>query len=224
MPYAHLQTNTSTSSGVTEDGGSPDSPIFCPSECDTSLQNQGRWFYGVDTGIRSLEEMIDVYHNTVGRNCILELDLAPDRSGLIPAEHAARYKQLGDFIGSCYGTPVKPDQAEDEGDGVYRLKFDYPTPVDRIVLMEDQSEGQVIRSFNVTGRVVETDAKDGDGEVRVLAKGTSVGHKRIALFEEPVSVTEIVVSTTFVDVPRWRSVSVHLCDQLPSSKEESPKE
>lgn len=163
--------------------------------------------------------MIDVYHNTVGRNCILELDLAPDRSGLIPAEHAARYKQLGDFIGSCYGNPVEPDYVDDRrGDGVFVLGFEDPTSVDRIVLMEDQSEGQVIRSFNVSGRVVETDGKE--AEVRMLAKGTSVGHKRIALFEEPVSVTEIVVKTTFVDVPKWRSVSVHLCDKLPSSSEE----
>lgn len=41
--------------------------------------------------------MIEVYHQTVGRNCLLELDLTPDRSGLIPANYAARYKQLGDL-------------------------------------------------------------------------------------------------------------------------------
>lgn len=168
--------------------------------------------------------MIDVYHNTVGRNCILELDLTPDRSGLIPAEHVVRYKQLGEFIDECYGKPIIPDYVVDDdegGDGVYKMRFNYPTPVDRIVLMEDQSDGQVIRSFNVSGRVVGTDNKngDGDGEVKILAKGRSIGHKRIAIFEEPVSVTEIVVRTSFVDVPRWRSVSVHLCDKLPSSDE-----
>lgn len=33
------------SSGVTNDGGDPNSPIFCPAECDTTLQDQDRWFW-----------------------------------------------------------------------------------------------------------------------------------------------------------------------------------
>jgi hypothetical protein len=33
------------STGVTNDGGDPDSPIFCPAECDTTLQNEDRWFW-----------------------------------------------------------------------------------------------------------------------------------------------------------------------------------
>ncbi len=33
------------STGTTNDGGDPDSPIFCPAECDTTLQSNDRWFY-----------------------------------------------------------------------------------------------------------------------------------------------------------------------------------
>jgi alpha-L-fucosidase len=33
------------STGVTNDGGDPDSPIFCPAECDTTLQSEDRWFW-----------------------------------------------------------------------------------------------------------------------------------------------------------------------------------
>ena len=33
------------STGVSNDGGDPDSPIFCPAECDTTLQDNDRWFY-----------------------------------------------------------------------------------------------------------------------------------------------------------------------------------
>ena len=130
--------NLSHESGLTNDGGDPDSPYFCPAECDTTLQTDDRWFFGVDQPLRSIEEMIDVYHWTVGRNCILELDLTPDRSGLIPASYAARYKQLGDFISSCYSNPVAAKTTHSSVDkGVYTLKFDYPTSIDRIVMMED---------------------------------------------------------------------------------------
>ena len=33
------------STGTTEDGGDADSPVFCPAECDTTLQNEDRWFW-----------------------------------------------------------------------------------------------------------------------------------------------------------------------------------
>ena len=190
-----------TNSGVTNDGGDASSPYFCPAECDTTLQTQDHWFYLKDQPLRSLKEMIGVYHTTVGRNCMLELDLAPDPRGLIPDAHAARYKELGDFINSCYGRPIAHKIGCVKG-GKYEMRFDEPTTVDRVVLMEDQTNGQVIRSYGVYGKVA--------GEWMLLSNGTSVGHKKIDLFKE-VKVTEVMVNSTFVDEPRWRSVSVHHC-------------
>ncbi|CAL5869268.1 uncharacterized protein PFLUO_LOCUS3496 [Penicillium psychrofluorescens] len=205
------------STGVTNDGGDPTSPYFCPAECDTTLQTNDRWFYGVDQPLRSIEEMIDVYHKTVGRNCLLELDLTPDRSGLIPADYAARYKQLGDFISSCYDKPVAPTAKHTSNNkGDYSIKFDYPTSIDRIVMMEDQTDGQVIRSYQVHAKVV--DALDANGTLAVpftiVSNGTSIGHKKIDIFEKAHTVTEVMIKTTYVDKPKWRSVSVHLCDRL----------
>jgi len=161
--------------------------------------------------------MIDVYHKTVGRNCLLELDLTPDRSGLIPATYAARYKQLGDFISSCYGNPIAPDAAHSTNDnGDYSIKFDYPTAIDRIVLMEDQTDGQVVRSYQVQAKIV--DSQNANGTLAVpftrVSNGTSIGHKKIDIFEKAITVTELLVKTTYVDTPKWRSVSVHLCDKL----------
>lgn len=208
-------------SGTTSDGGDPTSPIFCPAECDTTLQTNDRWFFGVDQPLRSIEEMIDVYHTTVGRNCIFELDLAPDRSGLIPARHAARYKQLGDFISSCYDKPIAPkDTKPEHGEAsTYSLRFEVPTAIDRIVLMEDQTNGQVIRSYQVHAKIV--DAQEANGTLNVpwtlVSNGTSVGHKKIDLFDKAFTVTEVLVNSTYVDIPKWRSVSVHLCDRLNGS-------
>ncbi|KAJ5281999.1 Glycoside hydrolase family 29 [Penicillium angulare] len=205
------------STGVTNDGGDSTSPYFCPAECDTTLQTDDRWFFGVDQPLRSIEEMIDVYHQTVGRNCLLELDLTPDRSGLIPASYAARYRQLGDFIGSCYGKPATSNAVHSSTkNGEYSITLDYPTAIDRIVLMEDQSDGQVIRSYEVFAKIV--DSQDANGTLNVpftlVSNGTSVGHKKIDIFDRAISTTGIFINTTFVDTPKWRSVSLHLCDQL----------
>lgn len=165
--------------------------------------------------------MIDVYHQTVGRNCLLELDLAPDRSGLIPARHAARYKELGDFIRSCYGTALSKDQVSNTTteNGV-ALTFADPTPVDRIVLMEDQTNGQVIRAYEVYAKIVDAEEMNGVLDVpwTLVSKGSSVGHKRIDVFEKAVTVTDVMVTATkYVDVPVWREVSVYLCGTLSST-------
>lgn len=156
--------------------------------------------------------MIGVYHKTVGRNCILELDLSPDRSGAIPKEHAARYKELGDFINSCYGKPVAGDAVHSSNDkGEYIIKLDKPTNIDRIVLMEDQTNGQVIRSYQVLAKIVDTNSGT-DVPFEILSNGTSIGHKKIDIFDTAISVTEVSVKTTYVDTPKWQSVSLHLCD------------
>ena len=182
------------------------------------MQTDDRWFFGVDQPLRSIQEMIDVYHLTVGRNCFLELDLTPDRSGLIPANYAARYKQLGDFIRSCYANPAVDNSKHHVDDqGTYTISFDYPTAVDRIMLMEDQTNGQVIRSYHVYAKVV--DSQDANGTLAVpwslVSNGTSIGHKKIDIFKKAITVTNVMVKTTHVDAPMWRSVSLHLCDNLP---------
>ena len=33
------------STGVTKGGGDPNSTVFCPAECDTTLQSRDRWFW-----------------------------------------------------------------------------------------------------------------------------------------------------------------------------------
>lgn len=163
--------------------------------------------------------MVDVYHQTVGRNCLLELDLAPDRSGLIPARHAARYKELGDFIRSCYGQPISHFSNATTETGV-SITFDYPTSIDRIVMMEDQTTGQLIRSYEVYAKVVDAEEMNGTLDVpwTLVSSGSSIGHKRIDLFDESITVTDVLVNATkFVDTPIWRSVDVYLCGNLSSS-------
>jgi alpha-L-fucosidase len=154
--------------------------------------------------------MVDIYHKTIGHNCMLELDLSPGRDGLVPTAHVERYKELGDFIRSCYSAPLKPMKTVDKCDtGVYGMFFERPTSIDRIQLMEDQRNGQVIRSYGVYAKLASND----DKTWTLLSNGTSVGHKKIDLFDDVVSITAIKVNSTYVDTPKWRSISVHLCDR-----------
>lgn len=206
---------------MTNDGGDAESPYFCPAVCDTTVQVDTQWFYNEDKALRPLSELIDVYHTSVGRNCILELNLTPNGDGLVPDDHVEMYEQLGGFINSCYGNAVGGDQAAhdvSDEDGTYSITFDSPQSIDRIVLMEDQTDGQVIRSYEVEGKVTgggsggNSTASDTDSWT-LLSKGTSIGHKKIDVFDGAADVSEVKISTTFADTPKWRSVSVHLCDE-----------
>ena len=69
--------------------------MFVPSESDTTLQLTDSWFYDARDGIRSLAELQDVYHQTVGHNSLLMMDFSPTAEGIIAAEHAARYAEFG---------------------------------------------------------------------------------------------------------------------------------
>jgi len=184
-----------------------------------ALQLRDRWFIG-PVGLRSFSEMVDVYHNTVGRNCLLELDFTPDRNGMVPASYAARYRQLGSWIRACYGSPVAPAQIlPGSQKGEFVLAFDHPIAIDRVVLQEDQSNGQVIRSFSLFAKILPEPSAKIPSELpwTPLSSGKSVGNKRIVLLPKAITITTISVNTTFVDTPILKAFQVHLCDTLVSN-------
>ena len=155
--------------------------------------------------------MIQVYHQTVGRNCLLMLDLTPDRTGLIPTAYAARYKELGDFIRSCYGTSAQPSQRMIVDDStVHVLEFNAPVTVDRSVIQEDQTQGQAIRAYTVDAQLASgTNAT----QWITVAQGTSIGNKKIDIWQAgPLLVSSVRVNVTkSVDTPVIKAFNVHLC-------------
>ena len=86
--------------------GDPDSSLFCPKGVDTTLQTDDKWFHTNEYPIRTLEDLVDVYHQSVGSNGVLEFDFAIDRRGLVDQEHAKMYKKFGRWIQMCYDKPV----------------------------------------------------------------------------------------------------------------------
>ena len=142
---------------------------------------------------------------------MLMLDLTPDRTGLIPPIYARRYKELGDFIRSCYDTNVPPVSHNASSDGrLYILTFDSPVTVDRSVIQEDQTMGQVIRAYTVDILLADSFRK---GQWIQIATGTSIGNKKIDLWKTGYeSVTAVRLNITkAVDRPVIKAFTVHLC-------------
>ena len=168
-----------------------------PAGHEDVIQTGGNWFFTPGDGTRPLAEMIRIYHLTAGRNTLLELDYAIDRRGRIAPHHRIFYDSFGAWLDGCYGTPVvaarslsfaaAAEQQQSQQIGplnavVFALELDVPwsdaVEVDRVVIEEDQSQGQLILSYRIAASL-----HSSSGELLVtlpsFGNGTAVGTRRI---------------------------------------------
>jgi len=168
--------------------GDPDATGFFPAVCDTTLQNGDQWAYACSLNrscpsprLRTLKQLIDVYHGSVGHNCGLELDFAPMNDGSMNISDKQRYKEFGDWIKACYDTPVATTTS-----GAKSITLDTKgAVVDRVVIKEDQSQGERVLQWSITA---------GAGEI--VSNGTSVGNKIIMLLKEAKAYGELTLHIT----------------------------
>ncbi|MGW9414942.1 alpha-L-fucosidase [Arthrobacter cupressi] len=150
--------------------------LYLPPECDVSIRRG--WFWHEDQEPKTLEHLLAIYYRSVGLGANLLLNLPPDTRGLIPEEDVARVREFGAEINRRFETPL-PASVRDLGEGRWELDFGQPVTIDHLLLAEDLSGGQLVRSH----RISNTD----DGGLlasggTVLASGGTVGSQRIHAF------------------------------------------
>jgi len=178
-------------------GGTPTGQYWNPAESDTTPTEDDNWFWHPGNRMRSLKDLIDVYHHTVGQNSNLLLDMAPDNTGLVPKEYVTLYKDFGDWQNGCYKSPI----AKISGNATkLSIKLPEARTINRIMIQEDQTYGQRIREFSVQA---------GSSTL----SGSSVGNKYIGLFTHAISTNEINLQiSVFVDnTPVITNFAVYFC-------------
>ena len=189
--------------------GRADAPFWCPGESDFTLRYnssyQGGWFWhaGEDSLMFSVDELMQKYETSVGRNTNMLLGMVIDDRGLVPDADVQRIGAFGEAIRRLYGTPL----ATTSGRGTtLTLKLTTPTVCDRLILQEDIAHGERVLAWHVEGMAA-------DGTVHTLVSGTNIGHKRIARFA-PVALTSLrLVIDEQKAAPRIRTFQVF--EQLP---------
>ncbi|KAI3688157.1 hypothetical protein L1987_81866 [Smallanthus sonchifolius] len=73
-------------------GGDPLGHDWVPPECDVSIRPG--WFWHSSEHPKSATDLLELYYNSVGRNCLLLLNVPPNSSGLISEQDV---KVLGEF-------------------------------------------------------------------------------------------------------------------------------
>lgn len=160
---------------------------WIPTEVDVSIRPG--WFYSPDTDdkVKTADQLMEIYFSSVGNNANLILNVPPDRTGKInPADSAkliefkaAREEYFKEKLGTA-------------ADRKLTVKLASGKSAKCVVLKENISNGQKVKSFVVEAKVGEEWSK--------IAEGTTIGHKKIVRFE-PVEAKAIRVRITDTFAP-----------------------
>lgn len=161
---------------------------FLPVECDCRIRLKN-WFYSENDlhTLKSVEELMGLYHYSVGRGANLLLNIAPNRDGLLPEEDTKRFLEFGKQIRALYEAPKATfDHAEKTDVSTYVFQLDKEQLVNRVILEEDLSEGEKAEAFSI--KITPVFSKK---EITVYT-GYTIGHKRICAFP-PICTSKVIV-------------------------------
>lgn len=152
----------------------PEGDVWLPFEMDTTLLDH-KWFWGENTDhmMKSVDTLMRIYYEAVGRGCVLLLNSTPDTTGLIPQPHVGRYLEFCEEIERRFGQSL----AETKGLGkAVELDFEEPTVINHVITMEDIRNGHTVRGYLLEGLVNE--------EWLELYRGSTTGYKKIDYFPD----------------------------------------
>ncbi len=177
---------------------------WVPAEVNTSIRPE--WFYhpSEDKKVKTVPQLMDTYYNSIGHNGNLLLNFPIMPNGLI---HLTDEKSVFDFgkavkaafsVNLATNKPAKASNvragskgfsagnATDDDKNTYwatddnvkaaslTINFDKPTRFNRFLAQEYIRLGQRVKAFTVEGFI--------NGRWQELAKGTTIGYKRIVSF------------------------------------------
>lgn len=181
----------------------PDGDYWAPHEADVPLHNH-YWHMrpGALENRRSVDELMECYIKSVGRNSFLLLNCAPQADGSIHTDDMKRYEEFGAEIEKRFGQPVAMIEKQAKNEVI--LKLPQPSKIKYTDLWEEYRYGQRIREYTIEG--FDTDAQ----QWVKLSQGTSVGRRKIDPIENSPVVDKIKVTIhKNVGTPMIRKFMVH---------------
>ena len=178
--------------------GHRDGSVWRPAEVDVSIRPG--WFYhpAQDGRVRTVDNLVELYFTSVGRNSKLLLNVPPTRDGLIHSVDASRLSGFRARRNEMFGAPVKTRRTafRPRQKGGAQLEWELERPVrPRIArLAEDITKGQRVASYRIDGSQ--------GGQWQELASGTTIGHAKLDRLPAGPPVRRVrVVITEWNDQP-----------------------
>ncbi len=175
--------------------------VWYPAETDVSIRPG--WFYhsSQDNLVKSPAKLMDIYYSSVGRNSVLLLNIPPDKRGRITEYDIKSLQGMRKILDQTFrinlatgatiiasnekpqhkATPIieqHPATYWTTDDGVESASIEFQLPkkqtFDRLMLQENIRVGQRIEAFHLEAW--------SDNAWKIIARGTTVGYKRLLRF------------------------------------------
>ncbi|KAL3521468.1 hypothetical protein ACH5RR_019617 [Cinchona calisaya] len=82
--------------------GDPKGTDWLPPECDVSIRTG--WFWHKSQSPKQLDQLLEIYYNSVGRNCVLLLNVPPNTAGLISESDVQRVIEFRKAIDTIFSS------------------------------------------------------------------------------------------------------------------------
>ena len=170
--------------------------VWRPGETDVSIRPG--WFYhpAEDARVRSVDNLVELFFTSVGRNSKLLLNVPPTPEGLFHATDVERLLGMRARLDAVFQTDLVPPVPPVVQGNTYTWDLRRSVLVNVVDLRERIEWGQSVARFTLEAE------NDGDGW-GPLASGTTIGYRRlIKVSERPIRRVRLtVLDALHTDVP-----------------------
>jgi alpha-L-fucosidase len=186
--------------------GDPAGTVWRPGETDVSIRPG--WFHhpAEDAKVKTVDQLVDLYFTSVGRNSKLLLNVPPTRDGLLHPTDVARLTGMRRALAALFedGDDARMTMCPTGDGGSLRCRYELrrAKSISVVELSEDIARGQAISSYRL-------EVTAPAGQPRVLVSGTTIGHRRLHRIE-PTRIQSLdLAATSVVAVPPRVRVRVY---------------
>ena len=153
--------------------GNPDGTVWRPGETDVSIRPG--WFYhpAEDEKVRSVENLVELYFTSVGRNSKLLLNVPPTTEGQLHATDVERLMGMRRELDRIFATDLV--KTTNRRGTVFEVGLEREGPVTVVSLQEPIETGQAVSKYRV-------EAAEGRGW-RPVIQGNTIGYRKLDRYE-----------------------------------------
>ena len=178
--------------------GDPNGRLWIPAETDVSIRPGWFWHENENNKVRSPQNLVNLYYQSVGRNSLLLLNIPPNKEGLLEAADIKAIKDFRTILNETFKTNLAKNHTNskltDKSLQTFlTLKVNEPLVIDfkQTVTFDRASLQENI----ATGQRVEEGSLEywNDNKWSTISTFTTVGYNRLLKFK-PVTTSKIRVN------------------------------
>lgn len=189
--------------------------FWFPAEVDVSIRTptaeaadgiKDQWFFHAGKQrVRSLNELLDIYYKSVGRNANLLLNFPVNKDGVIPTEDVNRINEFKKYLDTTFTSGFLKDKNTswiNVNNGKSKeYKLSSSKQINVLVIQEDISKGQRVESFSIEYFDNTTSEWKNVTLAQISQKTKTIGYKRIIKFNTAVTTDKIKITINETRLP-----------------------